>query len=413
MMRRDTDKRQDNDTKNPVPPGMPQSEAPTWPARRIDRAGLEALFSTLRNRGYTLVGPRVVDQAIVYDEIHSTHDLPVGLTDEQGPGHYRVKPRHDAALFGYVVGPHSWKKYLFPPEQKLYSVTREGKALRFDESQSSPEKIALIGARGCELAAIAVQDRVFLGGPYVDRSYQVRRENLFVLAINCTEPGGACFCASMNTGPRASNGYDLALTEVVRGGASVFLTTVGSDLGREVLREIPSSEVDAGLRQSEAAAMEASAGRMGRRLNTEGLKELLVRRYEDKHWDDIAERCLSCANCTLVCPTCFCSTVEDVTDLSGDHAERWRKWDSCFNGDFSYIHGGEIRPSIRSRYRQWMVHKLSTWHDQFGTSGCVGCGRCITWCPVSIDITREAEILRERDAAAAATAVQGGSDERG
>jgi Fe-S oxidoreductase len=97
----------------------------------------------------------------------------------------------------------------------------------------------------------------------------------------------------------------------------------------------------------------------------------------------------------MVCPTCFCTTVEDVSDVTGDHAERWRRWDSCFTLGFSYIHGGSIRNSGKARYRQWMTHKLASWIDQFGTSGCVGCGRCITWCPVGIDITEEARAIRD------------------
>lgn len=367
----------------------------------LDRAGLDQLFQALRRRGYTLVGPRVRDQAIVYDEIEGTSDLPIGLTDEQDGGHYRLKPRHDESLFGYVVGPHSWKKYLFPPVQKLFSVTRDGQAINFSASSEPARKLAFIGTRACELAAIAVQDKVFMDGPFVDGGYQRQRENVFLLAVNCTEPGGTCFCVSMNTGPRATSGFDLSMTEMIRPDGHEFLMTIGSPLGREILEGIPVREAGEELLRAEDAAMTASAARMGRSLDTNGIKDLLYRNYDDKRWDAVAQRCLSCANCTMVCPTCFCSTVEDTTDLSGEHAERWRKWDSCFNADFSYIHGGVVRPSIRSRYRQWMVHKLATWHDQFGTSGCVGCGRCITWCPVAIDITQEAAAIRANDKAAA------------
>ena len=136
------------------------------------------------------------------------------------------------------------------------------------------------------------------------------------------------------------------------------------------------------------------AGRPLGRRDTFELKELLYANAESPIWDAVAERCLSCTNCTAVCPTCFCTSVEDVTDLSGDVAGRERVWDSCFNADFSYIHGGTVRGSTRSRYRQWMTHKLGSWIDQFGMSGCVGCGRCITWCPAAIDITEEAAALR-------------------
>ena len=120
---------------------------------------------------------------------------------------------------------------------------------------------------------------------------------------------------------------------------------------------------------------------------------LLRRNLEHRAWSRVAERCLGCANCTMVCPTCFCATVEDTTDLSGAIAERRRKWDSCFTCEFSSIHGGSIRRSGAARYRQWMTHKLSSWWQQFETSGCVGCGRCIVWCPVGIDITEEAHAI--------------------
>ena len=133
---------------------------------------------------------------------------------------------------------------------------------------------------------------------------------------------------------------------------------------------------------------------MGRAMDTTNIKQLLYDNPEHPQWDKVAGRCLSCANCTMACPTCFCSTVEDVSDLTGKHAERWRKWDSCFSLEFSYIHGGHVRQSTKGRYRQWMTHKLASWQDQFGTSGCVGCGRCITWCPVGIDITEEVKAIR-------------------
>ena len=106
-------------------------------------------------------------------------------------------------------------------------------------------------------------------------------------------------------------------------------------------------------------------------------------------------RCLACANCTMVCPTCFCNSVQDVTDLSVQESSRVRSWDSCFNPDFAQVHGGNYRSSVKGRYRQWLTHKFSSWFDQFDVSGCVGCGRCITWCPVGIDVTEEIAAIRQ------------------
>jgi ferredoxin len=150
----------------------------------------------------------------------------------------------------------------------------------------------------------------------------------------------------------------------------------------------------AGTTAAARAAVAEAEQHMGRSMPATGLRELMAGSYDAARWDDVASRCLTCGNCTLACPTCFCTAVEDVTDLSGDHADRWQHWASCFDLDFSYLHGGPVRASARSRYRQWLTHKLGTWHDQFGSSGCVGCGRCIVWCPVGIDITEEVTALQ-------------------
>jgi len=235
---------------------------------------------------------------------------------------------------------------------------------------------------------------VFLGGLFKEPVYKSRREKNFIVAVNCNEPGGNCFCRSMQTGPKVAGPFDLALTEVIQGDAHYFIVEAGSEKGRAVMADVPhrpagSTEMDIGQKLAKQ-----SAARMGRTLDTADIKQLLYRNREHPRWDDVAGRCLACTNCTLVCPTCFCTTVEDVTDLTGEQAERRRRWDSCFTMDFSYIHGGYIRPTVKARYRQWMTHKLASWIDQFGTSGCVGCGRCITWCPVGIDITAEAAAIR-------------------
>jgi ferredoxin len=216
----------------------------------------------------------------------------------------------------------------------------------------------------------------------------------FVLAVNCTVAGGTCFCDSMGTGPRAGPGADLVLTELLGPDAHAFVLQPHTVLGEHILDRIPHGPATPDHLEAVERKVEKTRKSMGRSMNTEDIQEVLRRSLEHPRWDETADRCLTCANCTLVCPTCFCSTVEDVTDLTGNHAERWRKWDSCFTVDFSYVHGGSVRSSARSRYRQWLTHKLGTWIDQFGTSGCVGCGRCITWCPVGIDITEEVEALR-------------------
>jgi len=365
------------------------------------REALDALFAALRSRGYRVIGPTVRDGAVVYDDIDSLHDLPEGWGDEQDGGHYRLRRRDDSALFGYAVGPTSWKRFLFPPRSRLWTATRadgeEGFVVTPEPDDGT--RFAFVGVRSCELHAIAIQDRVFLGDAHPDAIYAARRADAFFVAVHCSSPSGTCFCVSMDTGPRATTGFDLALTELVDGGHHRFVIEVGTERGGELVAAMSTVEATAGDVADALAVTDHAAAHMGRSMETEGIESFIDRNLEHPRWDDVASRCLSCANCTLACPTCFCHDVEDVTDVTGDHAERWRRWDSCFTVDFSYLHGGSVRPSVRSRYRQWLTHKLGTWPEQFGTSGCVGCGRCITWCPVGIDLTEELRVQRATDGA--------------
>jgi sulfhydrogenase subunit beta (sulfur reductase) len=356
--------------------------------------GLKSLLRSLAGRGYRVVGPTVRDGAILYDDIDSLADLPIGWTDEQEGGNYRLAERGDDAVFGYAVGPHSWKKFLQTPVQRLWRAVHDGADVRITPEPSSEERFAFIGVRSCELHAIAIQDRVLLGGDYVDPHYRTRRKNIFVVAVNCGVAGGTCFCVSMKTGPKAESGFDLALTEIVVKGERCFVVEAGSDEGRAVYAELPRRDATADDLAEADAIVARTAKSMGRELRADDVRELLLRNMEHARWEEVAGRCLTCGNCTMVCPTCFCTSVEDASDLGGTETTRTRRWDSCFTVDYAYLHGGSVRASARARYRQWMTHKLATWHDQFGSSGCVGCGRCITWCPVGIDITEEVRAIR-------------------
>jgi ferredoxin len=357
----------------------------------IAKPELQRIFDALSAAKYTLVGPTLRENAIVYDEIERISDLPAGWTDEQGPGSYRLETRSDESYFGYVVGPHSWKRYLYPPRAKVFSAYRSDGGFEIRTDPEHPPSYAFIGVRACEIAAIGVQDRVFIEGPVQEPNYKARRENLFILAVNCTEPGGTCFCASMKTGPTCTSGFDLALTEL----EAVFVLEIGSPLGAEMLAEADWRPAGAFELDHARRALAEAELNMGRSLDTSDLPGLIYDNLDHPHWDEVAQRCLSCANCTLVCPTCFCADVEDVSNLTGSETERVLVWDSCFNPDFSYVFGGHLRPNIRARYRQWLSHKMASWIDQFGVSGCVGCGRCITWCPVGIDLTLEVTAIRE------------------
>ena len=364
-------------------------------ARVITTDGLDDLLGMLRDDGRRVVGPRLRDGAIVHEQIHGVGDLPAGWTDDQEAGTYRLARRDDEALFGYAVGPDSCKRELFPERQRLSTAVREdGGGFRVVEEPVEADPVAFVGVRACDLAAMAVQDRVLLRGSFPDTSYAQRRAQAMVVAVECHSPGGTCFCASMGTGPRVSTEGaeppDLVLTELVDDGPHEFLVRAGTDAGEQLLARLEGRDPTPDDLARADASLDRAEASMGRQLDAEGVHDLLLDNLEHPAWDEVAERCLACANCTFACPTCFCSQVTDTTELDGSAAHRDRRWDSCFNLDYSHHAGvGPVRSSVSSRYRQWMTHKLATWIDQFGTSGCVGCGRCITWCPVGIDITAQ------------------------
>jgi ferredoxin len=362
--------------------------------RVLSQDGLQRLLQLLSDAGYSLYGPRVRGSAITHDAIDGISDLPRGMTEEQSAGRYQLVDTEGPELFAFASTAQGFKRVFHPPEQTLFSLRRSKEGPTLVPGDVGARPVALIGARGCDIAGLNTLDGVLANGTPADRAYRARRAEVFVVAVHCNKPGGTCFCTSMGTGPQAKQDYDLALSEITSEQTALFIVQVGSKRGETFLSQIETSE--ASERQLTIAKQNAQAaeGKIRKQVNTHGLQQLLQGNPEHPRWDDVAERCLACGNCTMVCPTCFCTTTAEANDWQGE-TEHTRSWDSCFTGDFSYLHGGSVRVSTRSRYRQWLTHKFSTWFDQFGSSGCVGCGRCISWCPTGIDITQELAAIRE------------------
>lgn len=361
----------------------------------MDREHFGSFFSSLPANGYEIIGPTVLDGAIVYTHLDSAQELPSGWTDEQSGGTYRLRRQTEGILFGYTMAPQSWKRFLFLPALRILEARRGSTGFRVSGSINEIPKRVFLGMRSCEIEAMEIQDRIFMYGPYPDPVYTQLRQNALIVAVQCRKAGGTCFCASMKAGPRVTHGFDILLTEIVQPGRHFFLVETGTSKGAQILVNLPLQPAGEEEKKEAERIVNETSENMGRVLDQTDIKGMLYRNYEHPRWAEVAKRCLTCTNCTIVCPTCFCATIEDVTDLEGGKAERWRRWDSCFTLDHSFLHSGCVRRSGLSRYRQWMTHKLATWIDQFGTSGCVGCGRCITWCPVGIDITEETSAIRD------------------
>ncbi len=356
---------------------------------------MQSLLDVLHSSGYLCVGPQVKDEAIVYEALESSEQLPWGYQAQQKPGAYRLTRSNNTLAFEWSNGPQGIKPYLFKPRETVWRAERDKSgALSFVPHQAEEKAIAFLGARACDIAALFLQDKVFIEGEYSDPRYQKRREALFILAVNCSVSSENCFCVSAGTGPEVTHHYDLLLTEIEEG----FVIKPGTPKGEVCLKKLSLKAASSKQKNLAKSKPKQAAAMQSKRLpydNQKKLSETLLAQLDHKQWEDIAERCLSCGNCTSVCPTCFCHSESDKPDLINHTTEHQREWDSCFTAGHSYIAGKTIREDTAKRYRQWLTHKVGTWFDQFGESGCVGCGRCMTWCPVGIDITEELAVITQ------------------
>jgi len=369
---------------------------PPDPAGFLPLDRLSVLIGALQARGYRVLGAAPDDGALGWRELSAHESLPRGLAADQSPGRYHLGNDPQNRYFAWVNGPQTLKPLTFAPRETLWRATRDtnGK-LGFEAVLPEVPKTAVIGARACDLAALALQDAHFLDPARQDAHYAARRANLFLVAVQCAVPAATCFCASTGDGPTPARGYDLSLAELAEG----FVVSPGSEAGRAVFDELvlrPANDAQlAAIAEQAAAAVAAQT----RSLPGRNLADALTARLEHPQWDNVAARCLACGNCTAVCPTCFCHAEVDTPSLDAAASEHERHWDSCFGQSHGYLHGFNVRSDTRSRYRQWLTHKLAFWHEQYGRSGCVGCGRCIAWCPAGIDLTAEVTALTKGDRA--------------
>ncbi|MBI4890262.1 MAG: 4Fe-4S dicluster domain-containing protein [Acidobacteria bacterium] len=361
---------------------------------RLERTHLNSLLKLLREEGYQTYGPVRGELAMEWAPLTDVGELPRGWTSAHGPAHYRLENRGGESLFGYRNGPESLKKFLHPPRARIMKAERNGGAFRILEDRPAAAKRAFLGVKPCDVAAVAALDRVLLNDRYSDDIYQANRAGLFLIAVHCTECAETCFCASSKAGPQAKTGFDIALHERLDGAMPEYFAECGTAAGAALLEKTGAPPAPPEWARELADACALAAGAQQRKVDFSSAAAVVERNYDSPRWDDIARRCMACGNCTQACPTCFCVNFEEHSSLDLQTAERHRVWDSCFTQNFTYIHGGSVRLSTKSRYRHWLGHKLARWQQQFGSPGCVGCGRCITWCPAGIDITAEFEWLK-------------------
>ncbi len=352
----------------------------------LHKALLPALFSRIA-LSYRVLAPKLGDGFISYEYVDSLDELPLGYRNHEGPGFYRLEKAGEG-FFTYTHPVDSFKKLLRPPRELLMRVRRTDEGLVFEESVEE-ERTAIFDIRACDLKALQIMDRVHLDVEHPDRAYGKRREKLFIVGVNCSYATATCFCTHMGSGPHMEDSFDLCITEL----EDAFLLEVGSERGREVIKDLGLKPAEEGHMRAKARIEKRVRAMMEKGVDTQNLREKLYARMDIENYEDVGRRCLACTGCTQVCPTCFCFDILEENRIGGEESCRVRVWDSCFNPSFATVHRFNIRESIASRYRQWLMHKFAYWVDQMGCMGCVGCGRCITWCPAKIDIREEVRRL--------------------
>lgn len=354
---------------------------------------IDELIDLLVRKGHRVIGPQARDGAIVYDDLSTAKQLPWGLRDKQQPGGYQLEDTKTSRAFAFSVGNQGLKPFLFKPTETVWCVERDetGK-LQFVPYLADEQPIAFLGARSCDLRALAIQDKVFIDNDYPDKAYQRRRQSLFLIAVNCSYSSANCFCLSAGGSPKVLDPADITMTEIDHG----FVIESFSERGEKIISALQLNPTQNNQVQSAGKEIEHAISMQEKRIpkdNQPELNDILFDNLDHPQWDDVAERCLSCGNCTNSCPTCFCHTQVEKPQIDGQSSEHQRQWDSCFNAGHSYFARQVLRNDTKSRYKQWLTHKVGSWFDQFGSSGCVGCGRCIAWCPTGIDLTAELAVI--------------------
>lgn len=351
---------------------------------RIEKGAISDMLMALSS-SYKLIGPKVQSDVITLGEIIPA-DLPFHVKDIQIAGSYRLDSEKSNYLFSFSIGPDSFKRFLFPPEIELFKWRYREKGLDSFQPLEISVPIVLFGLRACDTEALILYDRIFAEDWY----YKKIRDKSIVIAINCLFPNENCFCPSLSTGPEVRRA-DLIITEL----EDRLLLEVQNNRILDFLKELKTERADDFDIKSKDQVVKRCRELIKKQIDIKNLS-FLLKKLENTVWKEIAEIDLECGNCTQVCPTCFCNSTFDKLKLSDISKKayqgvRIRVWDSCFSRNFSKVHGGNFRPSRRARYRHWFMHKFNYMEEQFGIKGCVGCGRCITWCPAGIDVT---EVLR-------------------
>ena len=313
------------------------------------------------------------------------------LPQQNAVGKAEYRPWQEGAAYSRALNTvRSAKDFFFPQTENLMDFKVEGKNIEVIDTRTENEDFVVFGVRACDAASFDILDRVYLTDP-VDTYYQNRRAHGTVVTVACGRPAETCFCHVFGIDATDPAG-DLTVWETQEG----FYLRANTEKGEALLATVGHllTDADEGPVEAARAATRAVMEKMPLRgLTTDGFgpgktKEL----FDRPEWASLSEACLGCGSCTFVCPTCQCYDIRDFD--TGHGIKRFRCWDSCMYSDFTKMSAGQPRPTQKERFRQRFMHKLVYFPDNNdGLFGCVGCGRCLQRCPISMNIVKVMKTL--------------------
>jgi ferredoxin len=339
---------------------------------------LQRLFNDVRFFGYRVSGDRVV-----FSELSSVDELPLKVSDVQRPSYYRLVPG-----FRFRHASVSVKNYLIPPEHTLLTVSQDYNILGYGDDLNG--NVILLGIKPCDLKAINILDRIIYGKNPI---YTKRRDVIKAIIVEeCLEPSENCFCSVVNSGPIVESGFDIAYARLTE---DIIIFKYGSSLGEKVLSRVGLKKADEVHIKKYLELVDRATSVMNSRVpNIKDIQKVLKERISDKGlWEELSLRCVGCGNCNYVCPTCFCIEIEDRVE--GNYSKRVGIWTGCRTYTYGLVAGMHFRRELYTRYRHFILHKFLFYPLRVGDVGCVGCGRCSTWCPTGLDLKESLSRLTE------------------
>jgi sulfhydrogenase subunit beta (sulfur reductase) len=324
-------------------------------------------------------------------QVMQTYDVIAPVELAEGVSAYRkIESPEEASLASHNTQ-KSAKEAFFPQSEVMFRYEKEGNRTQVTSTEEVNRPRLILASRPCDIQAFSMLDQVFSAKEYTDVYFLKKREKTTIVGFACNDPLSTCFCTSTGGGPFTREGSDIFLVDLGDTYLVEFLTEKGKALSQnEFLREASEGDVARAKKLEEEASK-----RMTVPVHLDGIETKLEQMLENPFWDRIHEKCLGCGACTFLCPTCHCFDISDEASQKG--GQRVRNWDTCLFSLYSMeTSGHNPRPSGRERTRQRLMHKFNYFPKNFQKIACVGCGRCILYCPVNFDIRQAIAEINEK-----------------